>query len=63
MIDHAPTVIVRFGDERARVYAEGGIGFDRYLKGIGWVVCDRPGRLISKYAMAVRKLHAASVVV
>ena len=28
------------GDWRARVYLEGGIEFDRFLPGIGWVVAD-----------------------
>jgi hypothetical protein len=47
-------VRVQFGDEAARVYAEGGIGFERRIRGVGWITNDRPGRLIARLALAVR---------
>lgn len=49
-------VIVQYGDERARVYLEGGIGFDHFIRGVGWVVNDQPGSLIFKLALAIRKI-------
>lgn len=57
-LETGPICTVQIGDERARVYCEGGVGFDRFVKGVGWVVNDKPGRLIARYAFAVRKLHA-----
>ena len=57
-LEPGPIVLVRVYDEQAKVYAEGGIGFERRVKGIGWVVNDQPSALIARYAMAIRKLHA-----
>lgn len=54
----SPMATVRYGRERVRVYAAGGIGFDRYAKGIGWVVNDRPSKLIADYALALQAVHA-----
>jgi hypothetical protein len=49
-----PMVRVTLGDEQAVVYGEGGIGFRRRVRGVGWVVCERPGVLITRLALAVR---------
>ena len=57
-LEPGPVVIVKHGTEKAHVYAEGGISFTRYVKGVGWIVNDRPSALIARYACAVRKLHA-----
>jgi hypothetical protein len=57
-LEPGPIVFVRVYDEQAKVYAEGGIGFEHRVKGIGWVVDDQPSALIARYAMAIRKLHA-----
>ncbi len=57
-LEPGPIVRVRLYDEQAKVYAEGGIGFERHVKGIGWIVNDRPSKLIARYAMTIRKLHA-----
>jgi hypothetical protein len=48
------TVYVSYGDERARVYSAGGIGFDQRIRGIGWVVDDEPSPVIERLAYAVR---------
>jgi hypothetical protein len=50
-------VRVQFGQERATVYAEGGIGFEYRLPAgrvVGWVVNDEPGEFIYRLAVAVR---------
>lgn len=53
-----PMVFVRLGQERARIYLEGGIGFDQHIKGLGWVVNDHcPSPAIGKLAVAVRNVH------
>lgn len=57
-METGPMVFVRLGLERARVYLEGGIGFDRHVKGIGWVVNDcYASQAIGKLAVAVRNAH------
>jgi hypothetical protein len=48
-------VRVQYGAERATVYAEGGITYDRHLPRIGWVACDDPGLTITRLADAVRR--------
>ena len=47
-------VTVRRGRERARVYAAGGIGYDIYVDGPGWVVNDEPDEVIERLAAAVQ---------
>lgn len=52
------TVVVRLGQERARIYHEGGVGFDQHIKGVGWVVNDHcPSLAIGKLAVALRNVH------
>lgn len=48
------TVFVQLGDERARVYVEGGIGFDHHMRGIGWVVNDTPSPMMGRLAVVMR---------
>ena len=50
-------VEVRIGDERARVYKAGGIGFDKRVQGIGWVVNEYPGADLARMAVSVRNLY------
>ncbi|MCH8044090.1 MAG: hypothetical protein IID44_10285 [Planctomycetes bacterium] len=38
------------GKERVTFYPEGGIGFERDVRGIGWVVNDDPSQLMSELA-------------
>ncbi|HVK06397.1 MAG TPA: hypothetical protein VM490_23200 [Armatimonadaceae bacterium] len=50
-------VRVQYGQERATVYAEGGIGFEYRLTAgrvVGWVVNDDPGEFIYRVAVAAR---------
>jgi hypothetical protein len=50
-------VRVQYGQERATVYAEGGIGFEYRLPAgrvVGWIVNDEPGDFIYRLAVAVR---------
>jgi hypothetical protein len=49
-------VRVQYGAERASVYAEGGIAYDRHMPRIGWVACDDPGPTVVELAEAA---HAA----
>jgi hypothetical protein len=51
-----PAVTVTVGQERARIYQEGGIGFEHFIRGIGWCVDDRPSLYIAKLARRVQ-LH------
>lgn len=53
--DNSTRVIVQSGDERARVYSTGGFGFDFRVRGVGWIVNDRPSRVIHRLALAVRR--------
>jgi hypothetical protein len=49
------TVVVFIpGMWRARVYVEGGFGFDIFVSGPGWVVCDDPDPGIIRLALAAR---------
>jgi hypothetical protein len=54
-------VRVQYGAERATVYEEGGIAYDRHLPRIGWVTADDPGiaivQLAEMTARALRRLH------
>ena len=45
-----PIATVRMGKEQASFYAEGGITFERAIRGIGWVVDDHPSQVISDHA-------------
>ena len=58
LIDHVSIVS---GDERARVYAAGGIGFDHRLEFAGgkrqWIVNDRPSLAIARLAEAVHRAY------
>ncbi len=42
--------------ERARIYAEGGIGFEYHQKGIGWVIDDDPSEVIQRLAEGMHRL-------
>ncbi len=53
-MNDTPVFYVTHGDERARVYGAGGIGFDSRVRGIGWVVDDEPSPVIAQAALAVR---------
>ena len=44
-------------DEKATVYADGGIAFNRNVNGIGWVYEDKPSVAIVRLALAVREAH------
>ena len=50
-------VRVQFGQERATVYAAGGIGFEYRLTAgrvVGWIVNDEPSEFIYRLALAIR---------
>jgi hypothetical protein len=49
-------VIVSHGEERAKVYPEGGICWEMYVDGPGWCVLGDgpPGKLVVRLALAVR---------
>lgn len=48
-------VRVQYGSERATVYAEGGIHYDRHERGIGWIVDDSPSLIIQTLAGIVHR--------
>lgn len=52
-----PMAFVRLGQERARVYFEGGISFEHYIRNIGWVADNGPNPALAKIAIAVRNAH------
>ena len=53
------TVTVQVGDERARIYAEGGIGYSRRVPGIGWILEDNPSPEMERRALDVAMGEAA----
>ncbi|HYH82283.1 MAG TPA: hypothetical protein VEX86_20910 [Longimicrobium sp.] len=42
-------------DTRARVYAAGGIGYDGWVSGAGWVVTDEPADDFERIVWAARR--------
>lgn len=56
-METGPMVFVRLGHERASIYWEGGIGFEKYMPGIGWIVDDEPSGPMADYAVVMRNYH------
>jgi len=48
------TVEVRVAGERARIYREGGISYDEYVHGIGWILNDSPSLVIELVAEKIQ---------
>lgn len=49
-----PIATVRMYREQASFYAEGGITFERAVRGIGWLATDDPSQLMVDYAKRLK---------
>jgi len=48
-------ITVSVGEERARLFREGGTGYEVYVRGLGWVTEESPSPLIEMLAAEVRE--------
>lgn len=47
--------IIQIGNQRAKLYPEGGISYESHVKGIGWCIEDEPDEALESLAERMQR--------